>query len=123
MATVKLKPDLAEQIDYLASQNQTDPETFVNEALRAYITQLRHQKIRAETTAFEEQRETLLARYRDQYVAIHNGQVIDHDSDLRKLHLRIFDRLEHTPVLLKRVTAEPDRELVFRSPRFESDSS
>ena len=48
-----------------------------------------------------------------------NGQVIDHDQDVRTLHLRVFNQLGRVPVLLKKVTSEPDRELVFRSPRFE----
>lgn len=78
----------------------------------------RRAKIRVEREAFEQQHATLLANYPNQYVAVHNGQVIDHDPDLRTLHLRIFGRLGHTTVLLKKVTKEPERELVFRSPRF-----
>jgi hypothetical protein len=65
------------------------------------------------------QYEQLRAVYLGQYVAIHQGEVIDHDADLRTLHLRVFERLGHTPVLLKQVTNRPERELVFRSPRLE----
>ncbi len=82
-----------------------------------YITQFRREKIRRETKVFEQQYETLLAQYPNQYVAIHEGQVIDHDLNLRSLHLPIFDRLGHTPILLKQVTKVPKQELVFRSPR------
>ena len=118
MITINLKPDLAEQITYLAEKSQTSAEAIVDKALRSYVAQFRREKIRAETEAFNQQRKILLTKYLDQYVAIHNGQVIDHDQDLRTLHLRVFDRLGHTPVLLKQVTQEPERELVFRSPRF-----
>ena len=117
MLTINLKRDLAEQISSLAGQSQANAEAFVDKALRAYLTQFRREKIRAETKAFNQQHDKLLAKYSDQYVAVHNGQVIDHDQDLRNLHLRIFNRLGHVPVLLKKVTNEPDRELVFRSPR------
>ena len=65
------------------------------------------------------QRAALLDRYRGEYVAIDKGQVIDHDPNARALHLRVFARLAHTPVLLKRVTDQADRDLVMRSPRFE----
>ncbi len=123
MVTISLKPDLAEQIKYLAGKSQVSPEVFVDQALRIYIAQFRYEKIRAETEAFNQQREKLLAKYPGQYVAIHNGQVIDHDPDLRTLHLRVFERLAYTPVLLKRVTNKPERELMFRSPRFERDGS
>jgi hypothetical protein len=94
-------------------------EAFVEKAVRAYIAHYRREKIRAESEAFDQLYETLLAQYQGHYVAIHDGQVIDHDPDLRQLHLRIFARLGHTPVLLKQVTDQPIRELVFRSPRIE----
>lgn len=119
MEMIKLEPDLAEQIRFLASKNQTSSEELVDKALRAYLAQFQREKIRAEREAFDQQREKLLAQYAGQYVAVHNGQVIDHDQDLRTLHLRIFNHLGHVPVLLKQVTHEPDRELIFRSPRFE----
>ena len=119
MVTITLQPDIAEQISDLASTNQISADHFVDKALRAYMAQYRREKIRAETETFKRQQEILLVTYADQYVAMYNGQVIDHDADLRTLHLRVFERLGRTPVLLKKVTREPERELVFRSPRFE----
>ncbi len=123
MLTVTLKPDVAEQIRNLTGSGETgvDPEVIVDKALRSYLTQLRREKIRAESEAFERQLSVLLTRYRDEYVAVHEGQVIDHDPDLRTLHLRVFAQLGHTPVLLRKVTEETERELVFRSPRFQRD--
>jgi hypothetical protein len=76
-------------------------------------------KIQSETKAFLAQYETLQAKYLGQYVAMHEGKVIDHDVDLRTLHLRVYERVGYTPVLLKQVTVEPERELVFRSPRLD----
>jgi hypothetical protein len=121
MLTVTLKPDVAEQVSYLASLSgeQVDTETIVDRALRAYLADFRREKIRTELKAFEQQRADLLRRYEGEYVAIHEGQVIDHDPDLRQLHLRVFEHLGHTPVLLKQITAKPDRELLFRSPYFD----
>jgi len=93
MLTVTLKPDIAEQIDRLAGETQTSAEVFVDRALRSYLAQFDREKIRAEMKAFEQLRGTLLAQYRGEYVAIHEGQVIDHDPHLRTLHLRVFARL------------------------------
>jgi hypothetical protein len=76
-------------------------------------------KLVAEHEAFMRQYETLKKRYDGEYVAIHAGLVIDHDPDARTLHLRVRERLGRTVVLLKKVDAYPERELVFRSPRFE----
>ena len=75
-------------------------------------------KLEIERDAFLRQHPSLLAQYRGEYVAMHEQRVIDHDPDIRTLHLRVFDRLGRTPVLLKQVTDEPERELVFRSPHF-----
>lgn len=123
MPTINLKQDLAEQISSLAGKSQSNAEAFVDKALRAYLVEFRREKIRAETEAFHQQHQQLLAKYPGQYVAVHDGQVIDHDQDLRTLHLRVFARLNHTPVLLKKVTSQPDQELVFRSPRFEREQT
>lgn len=112
MVTVNLKSDLAEQIVQLTDDSESTTEMFVNEAVREYIVRLRREKIRAETRAFEQQRDHLIAEYGDQYVAIHEGRVIDHDPDLRTLHRRVFERLGRTPVLLKKVTADPTREYI-----------
>ena len=119
MLTINLKQDLAEQISYLAGKSQAKAEAFVDKALRTYLAQFRREKIRAETEAFTQQHDELLTKYSDQYVAVHEGQVIDHGQDLRTLHLRVFNRFGHIPVLLKKVTSEPERELVFRNPHFE----
>lgn len=122
MTTVTLKPDLTRQIENLAGTKQTEKDAFIDKAVRQYIVQFRRDKIRAETAAFEAQHQMLQSKYLNEYVALHNGQVIDHDNDLRTLHLRVFKQLGHTPVLLKQVLQSPDRELVFRSPRFDRNT-
>ena len=119
MLTVTLKPDVAEQVSQLADAMHIEAEALVDKAVRSYLVQLRQEKIRAETAAFDRQRAQLLEQYRAEYVAIHQGKVVDHDPSLRALHLRVFARLGHTPVLLKQVTEGSERELAFRSPRFE----
>jgi hypothetical protein len=119
MLTVTLKPDVAEQVRQLAEGAQTEAETIVDEALRSYLALARREKLAAETQAFEQLRPALLDGYRGEYVAIDKGQVMDHDRDLRSLHLRVFAKLGHTPVLLKLVTDRADPELFMRSPRFE----
>lgn len=122
---ITLEPDVAEQISYLAnlSGEDVDSNVIVDRALRRYLAEFRREKVRRELQFFQQQHQTLLANYPGEYVAIHQGQVIDHDIDLRSLHLRIFDQLGHTPVLLKQVSPKPDRELIFRSPRFERNPS
>ena len=116
-----LSPDLLAAVSELAEQSEVDAQELVNRAVRDYLDRVAEEKILAETKAFRAMQADLLERYSDQYVAIHNGQVIDHDADLRTLHLRVYSRLGRTPVLLKRVTREPERDLVIHSPRLERD--
>lgn len=119
MTTITLTPDLVQQIENLSGKEPTDPQAFVAKAVRAYLNQMRREKIQAETEAFSAQHVRLKEAYLGEYVAMHQGEVIDHDPDLRTLHLRVYERLGHTAVLLKKVTDDSERELTFRSPRLE----
>lgn len=123
MTTITLTPELAEQIGHLGGTDEESAQQIVEKAVRAYLARLRQEKIRRETEAFQAQYQTLLTDYAGQYVALHEGRVIDHDPDLRALHLRVFEKVGHTPVLLKLVTAEPERAMVFRSPRQERNGA
>ena len=55
-----------------------------------HLRPYQREKIRAETDAFHAQKTELLIQYAGEYVAMHQGAVIDHDLDLRTLHLRVF---------------------------------
>ena len=121
MTTMQLVPDLAEQIESLVGGDPARTQAFIENAVRTHMAHLHQTKIRQETEAFKAQHQELLATYPGQYIAMHQGNVIDHDADLRTLHLRVYQQVGHTPVLLKKVTSTPAiRKLVFRSPRFVS---
>ncbi len=119
MATISLRPDLLEALDQTARQEDVDVEELVNIAVSQYLTQIRRQRIEAESHAFEAMKADLLAKYPGEYVAVYSGKVIDHDPDLRTLHLRVYEKYGRIPVLLKQVFAGPERELVIRSPHLE----
>jgi len=125
MLTVTLKSDIEQQLNYLAttSQPQVDTAEIVNRALRRYLREMGRQKIRRELQAFEQQRAQLLENYLGYYVAIHEKKVIDQDVDLRALNQRVFKKMGRTPVLHKKVTDEPERDIVIRNPRLERISS
>ena len=123
MTTISLDPDLIRQIENLSGKDNAAAQTFVEEAVRAYILHRQREKIRVETEAFMAQLESLQSQYLGQYVAMNQGEVIDHDPDLRTLHLRVYERLGRIPVLLKQVTDGPEPELYFRSPRLERNVS
>ncbi len=119
MATISLRPDLLEALDQTARQEDMDVEELVNVAVGQFLVRIRQKKIQAEARAFDAMKADLLAKYPREYVAIHNGEVIDHDPDLRTLHLRVYKKHGRIPVLLKQVLPGPERELVIHSPRLE----
>ena len=70
-----------------------------------------------EEAAYRAQHESLLANYAGQYVAIFQGQLIDHDSNETALLRRLDTNYPHDIVLMKRVESRPQPVLRFRSPR------
>ena len=80
-------------------------------------------KIRREKAAFAFQQQELQQRYPGEYVAIHEGRVIDHDLSLAVLHQRVVQAVGAAPILLKRVDEPITREFVLRSPRLERTAS
>ena len=57
--------------------------------------------------------------YAGQYVAIHNGQVVDHDPDQRALYLRVRTHFGRQPVLIVNADWNAPPTIVLHSPRLE----
>lgn len=114
------KPELVKELEQVATAQNTTAEELLNRVVSDYLDKLAHQKIQAESIAFGELHHQLVAKYLGDYVAIHNGKVVDHDTDVRTLHLRIRKRFGRTPVLLRQVAQDVEQQdLVFRSPKLE----
>ncbi|MEJ5309630.1 MAG: DUF5678 domain-containing protein [Anaerolineae bacterium] len=117
--TLALQPALWEQLQQTANEQKTDVLELVETAIHTYLRQIEREQIEAEAEAYQKLHPMLTQKYLGQYVAIHHGQVIDHDKDFQQLHARIRQRLGRRPVLLRRVEEAPEREIVFRSPSLE----
>ena len=119
MAAITVQADLMEQVRHLAEQQRISPEQIFDIALRRYLRDVQEHKIQKEAESFRAMHPDLVKQYLEQVVAIHEGQVVDHDLDFAALHQRIRQRFGRTAVLLRRVETEPERVLTFRSPRIE----
>ncbi len=97
MTAISLRPELLEALDQTARQEDTNVDELVNTAVSQYLAQIRQRKIQAESRAFEAMKADLLAKYPGEYVAVHNGEVIDHNPDLRTLHLRVYEKYGDGP--------------------------
>lgn len=65
---------------------------------------------------YERHRGELLARYRGEYLAVIDREVVDHDRDFSALAARVFARHGTQPVFMPRVQ-ERDEPARMRSPR------
>jgi len=66
------------------------------------------QKILQEKKIFDTMKPKLLAdpNYRDKYVAIYNGQLLDSDSDWATLAERVYHTHGYHPMLIEKVTTK-----------------
>jgi hypothetical protein len=65
-------------------------------------------KWQRERIAFSRLKPELLETYRGEYVAIHEGQVVDHGPDDVALALRFFAKYGNVPVHIGLVTDSPE---------------
>ena len=118
MVSLKLQePELVERLAQIAAEQSTTAEELLSTAISEFLDKMARQKIHTESESFKTIHADLMAKYMGQYVAIHNGQVVDHDEEARTLYLRIREQYGHIPILIRPVTDKPERQLVFRSPR------
>jgi hypothetical protein len=73
--------------------------------------------IEREQAAFQALLPQILVQNEGQYVALHQGQVVDHDADRAALVIRLDQTHPDSVVLVKRVTADPKRVLRVPSSR------
>ena len=70
-----------------------------------------------EQAAYKTMHADLLRNFEGQFVAVHQGQVIDHDTDELALSQRVRLRLPDAVILIRQVLPQMERVLHFRSPR------
>jgi hypothetical protein len=74
-------------------------------------------KWRREQRAFHDLRPGLLRTNPGQYVAIHEGQVVESGDDKLAVARRAYDRFGYVPIFVSRVTAGPPVPARVPSPR------
>src|SRR4051812_40628661 len=78
-------------------------------------------KWRREQLAFGRLLPSLLNSLRDEYVAIHEGQVVEHGSDKLSVADRAYARFGYVPIFVSRVTDEPIAPERIASPHLRQD--
>lgn len=110
--------DRAKQLATLRNQEVAD---VLAEALALaeadMATPSDEQLMAREEAAYQAMYEELKTKYADEYVAIFNGQLIDHDSDELALLRRLDAQYPGDIVLMRKVLTKPEPDIRLRSPR------
>ena len=117
MVPIAIRDELIRSAEKVAQEQGTDVASLVNEWVRRELALAREQKIREESGRFRAQHSALQANYLGEYVAMRNGEVLDHGADVHALYLRIRDQFDDEPVLIAPVTESPTPTYHMRSPR------
>lgn len=119
--TLELPDTVYEHIKEVASaDNRPLAEILADAIVQAKPTLYVHPDRAAmqnEKAAFLAMHARLADEYEGQYVAIYQGQLIDHDQDVLALAERIEHDYSGDVVLITKVVDQADRVLHFRSPR------
>ncbi|MCB0109856.1 MAG: hypothetical protein KDE53_28230 [Caldilineaceae bacterium] len=114
---------MVEELEQVAAAQNTSREELLNKAVSQFLYKVALEKMKAETAAYERMHAQLITEHLGEHVAIHNGQMVDHDSDLVALRKRIRQRFGRMPILLREVTLERVLpELLIRRPKLISTS-
>jgi hypothetical protein len=117
MYTVALRNDLRSILEKEAEAQKRTIAEIVDEAVQAYFLQRDRAKIAAEQAAYEQLHSELKRTHFGQWVAVHDGQVVDTGTDNVALHRRVLARYGDTAILITQVEDSPRREIQVRSPR------
>jgi hypothetical protein len=115
---VSIDAELEEPLEQIASEQRTSVEKILNDLARRYVRQARRAKIDQEFEAYQAMHPQLKEKMLGQHVAIHNGQLIDSDSDPMTLVARMQEQFGRAPILFTQVDEQPGREITIRSVHF-----
>ena len=123
--TITVSSKVYRRILAQAKQSRTNVSDLLNGVVaNAFVSDAStetpaQEKMLREVEAYKNMHAQLASQYAGQFVAIHNGQVVDHDADKDALFFRVKQNFPNEIVLQRQVLENPDPVLHFRSPRFQ----
>ena len=119
MTELAIRPQTLVRLETVANEKGATVEDLAEQAIHQYLREEARHKMRQENRAFRLMHAELLDKYAGEYVAVYQGQVVDHDPDQLALFLRIDKQYPDTPVFIAQVLSESEEIYTFRSPRIE----
>jgi hypothetical protein len=109
------------QLTKVAQEKELDVEVLAEQVIGQFLQADAEQKMAREIEAFRAMHSRLLSQYPNQYVAIYQGQLVDHDADQLALFLRVDQQYPNEVVLIRQVLPEVDPVYTIHSTRFSRD--
>lgn len=108
MPVIEIKQHWVDELVELQQESPAMPiHDIVERALQQYLFRQRQEKIARERRWYEAHHHALVQQYRGQYVAVHNGRVIDVDQDGRALPKRVRQQYRRMAIALIQVIDTP----------------
>jgi hypothetical protein len=109
MSGIDVSAELIKPLQQLAADRGESITTIVERLIADYLRDQRHQFLLEEMERFRLRHAELREQYQGTYIAMRDGQVLDHDANGNQLYARMRERLGDTPVLIVEVTAQPEQ--------------
>jgi hypothetical protein len=119
--TITVSNEIYRQIVKQAEADRRHVSDIVNDVLTDTFSHPKsgvnpsRERMLKEVEAYKNMHASLVEKYFGQYVAIYQGELVDHDADKEALFFRIREKYPHQVVLQRQVLPEPDPVLRFRS--------
>lgn len=117
--TIGLDEKTSTQLEQMARVRSEEPVVLARNAIRAFLRNESRRIIEQEAVAFKRLHPDLLRTMPDEFVAVHGGQVVDHDRDQVILYRRVEEAYGGQPVLIRQVRPEIEQTIEVLSPRLE----
>ena len=116
MDAIVLEPSLRMTLEQDAAHEANSVNDLINEADDDYLRERQQAKIDREIVAYEEMHAELLRDNLDEWVALHNQELVEHDRDRVALDRRLRAWYGRTSVLIRQVLLDPIEEIWMRTP-------
>jgi hypothetical protein len=117
MTQIAIQDDTFFQLKQIAQAKQLSADQLAEQIIREHLHAEAQRLMQQELEKFRVKHPILLQRYRNEFIAMYQGDVVDHDTDQLALVLRIDDKYPDKIVLITRVQPKVEETYRVLSPR------
>lgn len=119
MTTLTISDDAAQRLAKVADTQFTSTDTLAEKAIREFLRAEADRTLERELDAYRAMHAELLRDYANQFVAVRQRRVIDHDHDQLSLYLRVEQEYPDEIILIKQVLPAIEEIYRVRSPKLQ----